>query len=114
MALRLSERHKLSLVFVVLGLSAVWIVVFAVRSVNPHGTLHNPDTPGAPIARELQAEIQNIPGCSDVGVSVVTDHPLVLRLDGAVRSDDTFAQIEKVIADFGAKAQVENKVEVLH
>lgn len=114
MSPRPSDRQKLALVFVVLGLSAIWIILFLARSANPHGTLHNPDSAGAPTARELQDEIHKLTGCEDVGVSVVTDRPLVLQLDGAVRTDETMSQLQKVIELFGAKARVENRVEVLY
>lgn len=105
-----SDRYKFIGVIVVLSLAAVWILTYLFSAGSGYRVGKPLDTPGWNAANEFAKSITSDPRFLDIGVSVVSESPLKLRVEGVIHPPVTLDELKDYIATNPLQAEIEYNV----
>lgn len=108
----IAERHKLIAVVVVISLAAIWILTYLLTSGNGYRTGKPLDTPGWNAANDFTKKLTADSRFADIGISVVSESPLKLKVEGVLHPPTTVQDLEKYVQENPIQAEIEYNVTI--
>jgi hypothetical protein len=108
-----ADRIKIFAAVPVIALCVCWITYLAISSMSWSGPTRLPDTPGYHIAMDMTKQLNAELRFNDVGVSVATEKPLKLKVEGAVHSQEDLTALEAFLKEIRPEQDYEVDVLIL-
>lgn len=96
---KLPDKTKTIVLAAVLVLSVVWIGYFASKFMGGPGSFRELNTPGWNIAKEINAHLTTTEIYKDVGVDVVNENPLTVKVVGLVHVSNAMDGLKQMLAE---------------
>lgn len=108
-----AKRDKIKLIVIVsvCVLCSVWIVYYWSTAFGRQGPIKPDNSPSAQLIRLINKTFAERQEFGDVGVEVVSENPLKIKLSGLIKKSEDPKTLEEVVKTAAPGAEIENTVE---
>ena len=107
-----TDRRKFYIAIGIIAACVIWLGVYLVGNATFRPVARAPDSPGWRAVTEMNAKLNEDHAFADVGLSVATEKPLKLTVNGAVYTQKDLDRLPGVLKELNGGAEFDMHVDL--